>query len=198
MPLMRATSAGPVPRVAPSQASTPDPRELRAMLAASIETEIPRDAVRYVPAAPGIEGRKTIDTLAIPADVYGFPHLRLDERRVLAYMGAIAGVRVNPAHAGIEYSAPLHNWEESGASTGSALRVLADIKYDTPHGDLLHVSFSHPCHLPSWREIKLVRALFFPKDEDALQVLPRESLYVNDHPYCLHLWECPVAWDLLP
>ena len=186
-----------IPRIAPADATRPDPRELRAALLASTEVlDFDPADVRYQPAMPGIDGRKTVNMLSIAARAYNLPHLLLDERRVLVYTGAVVGVTTIGGQ--IAYSYPLHAWEEPGRASGSALRVLADVKVETPHGQLLHVSMSHPRHLPSWKELKQVRALFFPLDEDVLQVLPRAEDYVNDHPFCLHLFECPEKWGLRP
>lgn len=69
---------------------------------------------------------------------------------------------------------------------------------ETPHfGTLLHVAMSYPDHDPSWPEIKLVRAAFFPKEIDVIMVLPKEGDYVNVHPHCFHLWQAPEAWDMI-
>jgi hypothetical protein len=51
-----------------------------------------------------------------------------------------------------------------------------------------HVSVSRPSRLPSWEDLKTVKALFIGKEREAVQVLPKESEYVNMHPHCLHLW----------
>lgn len=67
---------------------------------------------------------------------------------------------------------------------------------DAKFNALLHVSMSYPDHDPSWEEIKLVRAIFFPKDVDAMMMLPRESNYVNRHQFCYHLWQCPDEWTV--
>lgn len=74
------------------------------------------------------------------------------------------------------------------------LAVIAS--YDvTPHGLLLHVSMSYANRLPSWAELTLIRAAFYPPDLDVIQVLPRGGEYVNVHPYCLHLFAAPEAWQ---
>jgi hypothetical protein len=53
-----------------------------------------------------------------------------------------------------------------------------------------HVSVSHAERIPAWRELAEVRRVFVPADLVALQVLPPEAEWVNDHPYTLHLWAC--------
>jgi hypothetical protein len=75
----------------------------------------------------------------------------------------------------------------------------------TPHGNLRHISISHPTRYPTWEEIKEARYQFFKDDEDAVMVLPRKTdgiRYVNLHPNCFHLWALPVIpgpsgkWEL--
>lgn len=41
---------------------------------------------------------------------------------------------------------------------------------------------------PTWREMCLVKDTFFEPEEPAMQLHPPESMYVNNHPTCLHLW----------
>lgn len=50
-----------------------------------------------------------------------------------------------------------------------------------------HVSCSFPDRLPSWADLKAVKALFLG-DCFAVQMLPPEREYVNLHEYVLHLW----------
>lgn len=61
----------------------------------------------------------------------------------------------------------------------------------------LHVSLARPSRLPSWADVKEVKAAFIGDDLQAIQVLPKASEYVNRHPYCLHLWHC-LDGDGLP
>ena len=74
------------------------------------------------------------------------------------------------------------------------LTVVAS--YDaTPHGLLLHVSTSYRDRMPSWADLALIRAAFFPADKDVIQVLPKQGEYVNIHQHCLHLFEAPADWQ---
>ena len=41
---------------------------------------------------------------------------------------------------------------------------------------------------PNWPEMCHVKKLFFEPDEVVVQYHPRESEYVNVHPFVLHLW----------
>lgn len=51
-----------------------------------------------------------------------------------------------------------------------------------------HVSVSLPNRCPNWPEMCHVKSLFWGDDETVIQFHPRSSEYVNNHPYCLHLW----------
>ncbi len=56
-----------------------------------------------------------------------------------------------------------------------------------------HVSVS-PCskkrqHCPTWEEMCTIKDMFFEADECVMQLHPPKSDYVNNHPYCLHLWK---------
>ena len=51
-----------------------------------------------------------------------------------------------------------------------------------------HVSVSLPDHCPTWEEMSFIRSLFWAKGDLVVQLHPPESNYVNDHPFCLHLW----------
>jgi hypothetical protein len=55
-----------------------------------------------------------------------------------------------------------------------------------------HVSVSLGDRCPTWDEMCQVKALFWDKDDCVVQYHPSESDYVNNHPYCLHLWR-PVS-----
>lgn len=52
-----------------------------------------------------------------------------------------------------------------------------------------HVSVSKKYECPTWDEMCKVKSLFWNDPEDwAVQYHPPASRYVNNHPYCLHLW----------
>lgn len=55
-----------------------------------------------------------------------------------------------------------------------------------------HVSVS-PCNqkrntCPTWEEMCAIKDMFFEPEETVVQYHPPKSDYVNNHPYCLHLW----------
>ena len=65
--------------------------------------------------------------------------------------------------------------------------------------DHVSVSFNNRC--PTWEEMCEIKSMFFHPDEVVVQYHPAESDYVNNHPYCLHLWRpqeqampTPPAW----
>jgi hypothetical protein len=51
-----------------------------------------------------------------------------------------------------------------------------------------HVSVSYSNRCPTWEEMCFVKNLFWGEDETVVQFHPSKSEYVNNHPYCLHLW----------
>lgn len=55
-----------------------------------------------------------------------------------------------------------------------------------------HVSVS-PCNrkrntYPTWEEMSAIKDIFFNPDECVIEYHPPKSEYVNNYPYCLHLW----------
>lgn len=48
---------------------------------------------------------------------------------------------------------------------------------------------------PTWEEMCYVKDLFWGEDETVLQYHPAKADYVNNHPYCLHLWK-PTDQDV--
>lgn len=41
---------------------------------------------------------------------------------------------------------------------------------------------------PTWEEMCYVKSLFWDDEEPVMQLHPPKSMWVNNHPYCLHLW----------
>ena len=83
------------------------------------------------------------------------------------------------------------------AHTGIGLRVIASLAWEEDLKRWLHVSVSHAQRLPTWEELRAVKAAFVGPDRAALQVFPRADEYVNHHPYTLHLWHC-LEGDVTP
>lgn len=67
---------------------------------------------------------------------------------------------------------------------GAYLRIIAS---DGDGWD--HVSVSLSNRVPNWDEMCFVKNLFWSEDETVVQYHPAKAEYVNNHPYCLHLWK---------
>lgn len=52
-----------------------------------------------------------------------------------------------------------------------------------------HVSVSLESRCPTWDEMCLVKDLFWEPEELVVQYHPPKSVYVNFHPFVLHLWK---------
>ena len=52
-----------------------------------------------------------------------------------------------------------------------------------------HVSVSFRNRTPTWEEMAEIKRMFFRADETVVQFHPEEDEYINQHPYCLHLWK---------
>lgn len=52
-----------------------------------------------------------------------------------------------------------------------------------------HVSASRVDRCPTWEEMCQIKDMFWDKTDCVVQFHPPESEYVNNHPYCLHLWK---------
>lgn len=88
---------------------------------------------------------------------------------------------------------------EFGAAYRSAfgLAVIYSVCRELDGRRWLHVSMSRVNRLPSWTDVREVKDTFIGPDRVALQVLPREADYINQHPFCLHLWHC-LDGDVTP
>ena len=49
--------------------------------------------------------------------------------------------------------------------------------------------------IPSWKEMCQVKDLCWDPDDVVMQLHPKRSEYVNQHPHVLHLWK-PIAQDI--
>lgn len=66
------------------------------------------------------------------------------------------------------------------------------------NGEWEHVSVSCQDRCPYWGEMTRVKRLFWDDSETVLQFHPPEALYINHHPYCLHLWKQRGVEVVLP
>lgn len=91
--------------------------------------------------------------------------------------------RIHPILGAGERGKP-HGYFESGP-----LRIVSS---GTDHPDNLgweHVSVSCSNRCPTWDEMCKVKWLFWDDSETVLQFHPAKKDYVNQHPFCLHLWK---------
>lgn len=51
-----------------------------------------------------------------------------------------------------------------------------------------HLSVSTARSCPTWEDMCAAKDLFFEKNETCVQYHPAANDYVNNHPYCLHIW----------
>lgn len=88
--------------------------------------------------------------------------------------------------------------------SADALRILSSDGRDEhgspyPHvGGWEHVSVSTGVRCPTWNEMSLVKDLFWDYGDCVLQFHPPRAAYINNHPYCLHLWRPPYHVVLPP
>jgi hypothetical protein len=68
--------------------------------------------------------------------------------------------------------------------------VLVSIDRLNDKKEWLHLSVSRPDRLPSWEDLRETKNTLLGAEKVAIQLLPRESEYVNAHPFTLHLWHC--------
>lgn len=51
-----------------------------------------------------------------------------------------------------------------------------------------HVSVNGKGRTPSWEEMCKLKDMFFYDEEEAYQIFPKKSEYVNLATHCLHIW----------
>jgi len=65
-----------------------------------------------------------------------------------------------------------------------------------------HISIDGKKRCPDWDEMCKLKDMFFDEDECCVQYHPPKSEYVNNLPYCLHIWrpieECNGALPMPP
>lgn len=71
---------------------------------------------------------------------------------------------------------------------GAALTIIASGADDEESCGWEHVSVSTERRCPNWAEMNFVKGLLWSDDELVVQFHPPKADYVNNHPFCLHLW----------
>ena len=84
---------------------------------------------------------------------------------------------------------------------GADLRIIASSGDSTVAVDWEHVSVSTQHRCPNWLEMCFVKDLFWDEEESVMQLHPPKSRWINNHPYCLHMWrptsqEIPLPPDI--
>ena len=51
-----------------------------------------------------------------------------------------------------------------------------------------HLSVSTPIKTPSWEQMQMMKEIFWKDDEVCYQLHPKKEDYINNMPYCLHIW----------
>lgn len=85
--------------------------------------------------------------------------------------------------------------------SGREMAVIASSGDPSLGIDWEHVSVSLTNRCPTWEEMCWVKSLFWDDEEAVLQLHPPRSRWINNHPYCLHLWrpknqEIPLPPDI--
>lgn len=52
-----------------------------------------------------------------------------------------------------------------------------------------HVSVSTHSRCPTWEEMCAIKDMFFDAEEFCVEYHPKKSEYINNMPYCLHIWK---------
>lgn len=74
---------------------------------------------------------------------------------------------------------------------GAFFRVIASAGLGWDHVSVSVLdteSQMHPDRCPTWEEMVFVKNVFWDKEEEVIQFHPRQSEYVNNHEFVLHLW----------
>ena len=74
--------------------------------------------------------------------------------------------------------------------TGMTVLTIASDEYDWEH---VSVSLNNRC--PNWPEMNQIKDIFWDAEDAVFQFHPPKSLYVNQHPNCLHLWR-PIGVEI--
>lgn len=78
---------------------------------------------------------------------------------------------------------------------GARLKIIASPGDANESIPWEHVSVSVKNRCPNWIEMCFVKDLFWEPEEAVMQLHPPKSDYINNHPYCLHLWR-PIAVEI--
>lgn len=73
----------------------------------------------------------------------------------------------------------------------------ASVVWGRNEGGYEHVSVSprKKYNIPTWNDMAFLKDIFFYDEEEAYQIMPKKSEYVNISENCLHLWK-PIGREL--
>ncbi len=80
-------------------------------------------------------------------------------------------------------------------SRANKLVVFETIDNTPKWGNLKHVSVSRSDHYPGWDELLAIKDKHFG-DIDCMMIMPKKKDYINLHPFCFHIWQCPERWGI--
>jgi hypothetical protein len=106
------------------------------------------------------------------------------------------GQRLSAEHCPRVLPAGWELFEPRGAPAGMfhnrtrKLGAMFSVERERDGKRWIHISVSHRDRIPTWDELRHVKDWMIGKDKLAIQVLPPEAQYVNEHPRTLHLWHC--------
>lgn len=99
---------------------------------------------------------------------------------------------------GVRFPLPPAYDDGTSAFQHGPLRIMITPSEDHGEdGQWRHVSVSLQDRLPTYEELGAVRSAYFPAEATVVQVMPPESQWVNEHQFCLHLWQ-RLDTNLLP
>ena len=81
---------------------------------------------------------------------------------------------------------------------GMDLKIMASSGDDAIGVEWEHVSVSVRNRCPNWQEMCFVKGLFWDEEDTVMQLHPPRSKWINNHPYCLHLWRPKTQTIPLP
>ena len=62
-------------------------------------------------------------------------------------------------------------------------------------GGFEHLSVSTPVRTPTWEQMCLMKDIFWRDDKICMELHPKKEEYVDNMPYCLHIWR-PIDQEI--
>lgn len=83
--------------------------------------------------------------------------------------------------------------KKAGYGVIHLVRWKGSIVFDVTESGWEHVSVSPKKKgiFPNWYELKHIKEIFWPDDEEVIQFFPRKADHVNIMSNCFHLWRHP-------